>query len=117
MIFTLLRSALRTSDSCQTLDFCLACSDVSAAMKTLRFACKISVLLLTWARLGYSKIPLYILSLQELTNIPFWYEVNTLVPGVANLTLERINNNTDILQDYELNIIHGDIQVMKQFLK
>lgn len=60
---------------------------------------------------GVCKTPLYIGSLQELTEIPFWYEINTLIPAMANVTLERINNQSELLTDYELKIIHKDIKV------
>lgn len=72
-----------------------------------------SVLVLLSLHSGYSKIPLYILSLQELTNIPYWYDSNTLIPGIVDLTLERINNHTDLLEDYELKVVQGDVQVMQ----
>ena len=75
-----------------------------------------SVFVLSLLESGYGKIPLHILSLQELTNIPVWYDINTLMPAIVESTLERINNHTSLLQDYELRVIHGDIQVFVDVL-
>lgn len=58
-----------------------------------------------------SSIPLYIGSLQELSELPEWYELNVYTPGVINRTLTLINNRSDLLDGYELKIVYKDIQV------
>jgi len=61
---------------------------------------------------GLCTVPIYIGSLQELSNLPEWFELNVLTPKVIEKTLTLINNRSDMLIGYELMVTYKDIEVI-----
>lgn len=60
---------------------------------------------------GSEKMPLYIGYLQELTELPDWYDKVKFFPRVVDYTLNIIQNRTDILPNYEIKTILKDVKV------
>jgi len=58
-----------------------------------------------------AKTPLYIAGLQELSNVAPWYRFAYANPFIINITLDKINQQEGLLDEYQLNMIYRDNEV------